>query len=328
MKITLKSKKLFSLPITYLFLLIFINGCSLGTEESEDLPNETETFKQIVQTTVHTSAVGFGAVMATMISEEESRKAFLRTYINYNIFFPDSTGYFYVNDFWGINIAHGTDLSHEGQNRWELQDSRGTFFIQDLINNAIQQNHEFVTYYYLNPSTEQTEEKHAYAEAITGTSYALTSGFYLENDTEFIPNLDKNKLIVSGVAHTFAFGSGSICESFFADTENQTLYFRKYVENVKFFPDESGYLFVVDFDGLCFAHGANKSIEGTNVFDLQDSEGTFFIREMITIAQGAGFGYVEYYYTNPSTNTDELKLVYVESINGTNYFVGAGVYLE
>jgi len=306
--------------------IIFVNSCKEDPVSSQETPNETETYKQIVQTAVHNNATGFEAVMKSIFTGNQSRTDFLRTYLNYNRYFPDSTGYFYVNDFSGINIAHGTNLSLQGQNRWDVKDSKGTYYIQNLISNAKNYVYDFVIYYYLNPSTNLTETKHAYAEAIKGTSYALTSGFYLEKDVKRIPNLEKNKLIVTGVAHTFAFGSGAVCKTLLTTPAEQTDFFRTFAEPVKFLPDSSGYIFVVNLSGLCIAHGANKTLEGTNVMELHDFQGTYFIKQMINLAKNPGYGYVEYYYTNPATNLNEQKLVYIERIQGTDYLVGTGVY--
>ena len=62
-------------PIIILSIILCIfGGCSLGADEVEVNPNETEIFKEILQTTVQSSAVGFGSVMATMIPQVESKK--------------------------------------------------------------------------------------------------------------------------------------------------------------------------------------------------------------------------------------------------------------
>ena len=102
----------------------------------------------------------------------------------------------------------------------------------------------------------------------------------------------------------------------------------RFVEKVKYFDDSSGYMFVVNLNGVVAAHGADKSLEGTYVYDLKDSKGNYFIRDMIDIALNPGSGYVEYYWANPVSGEDEKKLVYVENIYGMDYFVGAGVYLN
>ncbi|MBZ0200820.1 MAG: cache domain-containing protein [Ignavibacteriaceae bacterium] len=322
----IKVKMSFCKRLFILFILSLAIGCKEEPNSPGNPPNETETYKAIVKTAVHTTASGFASVMTSIFTDDQSRTEFLRLYIYNNRYFPDSTGYFYINDFSGINIAHGTNLALQGQNRWNVTDSKGTYYIQSLLYNAQHYNFDFVNYYFLNPSTNTNEKKYAYAEAINRTQYALTSGFYLEKDTKFLTNLEKNKLIVSGVTHTFAFGSAAVCKNVLLTPTLQEEYFKAFVETARFLADSSGYISVTDLSGYCVAHGANKSLEGTNVIDLHDFEGTYFISEMIKIAQNPGYGYVQYYFTNPATNKNEQKLVYVERISGTDYFVGTGVY--
>ena len=76
------------------------------------------------------------------------------------------------------------------------------------------------------------------------------------------------------------------------------------------------------------ANAANKSLNSTNQYDLQDTKGKYVVHDIINTAGTAGGGFVDYYWDNPVTNKNELKLSYFERVKGTNFIIGSGVYLN
>ena len=92
------------------------------------------------------------------------------------------------------------------------------------------------------------------------------------------------------------------------------------------FHDRDLYPFIYDLSGRCVAHGARPALIGKNLLDLKDQDGKYLIREMIRIASGTGFGWVNYKWPNPINNKIEDKTSYVEKMG--DYFVGVGVYRE
>jgi len=97
-------------------------------------------------------------------------------------------------------------------------------------------------------------------------------------------------------------------------------------KSVAEFHDRDLYPFVYDMKGDCVAHGARPALIGKNLIDLKDQDGKYLIREMVTIAQGPGSGWVDYKWPNPLTNKIEDKTSYVEKMG--DYLVGVGVYKE
>jgi methyl-accepting chemotaxis protein len=88
---------------------------------------------------------------------------------------------------------------------------------------------------------------------------------------------------------------------------------------------EAGYFFIYDYKGETIALPTATELEGNNRLNLQDSEGTYIIKEFITAAK-AGGDFVSYIYQNPNTKENERKFGYVEPIKGTKWFVGSGGY--
>lgn len=100
--------------------------------------------------------------------------------------------------------------------------------------------------------------------------------------------------------------------------------FRAITAKTREFHDRDLYPFVYDLKGVNVAHGAKPDLVGKDLIDFKDQNGKFLIREMIDAANGPGSGWVNYRWTNPTTNEIEDKSAYVEKMG--QYFVGVGVY--
>lgn len=84
------------------------------------------------------------------------------------------------------------------------------------------------------------------------------------------------------------------------------------------------YIFVIDFNGVMLAHGANKALVGKNLIELKDSNGKQFMKEMTQGAKTKGKGWQDYNWTNPVTKKIEAKSSYYVK-EGDMYF-GCGIY--
>jgi cytochrome c len=94
------------------------------------------------------------------------------------------------------------------------------------------------------------------------------------------------------------------------------------------FVDGSFYIFAVDFKGLTLAHGGNPALVGQSMFELKDADGKFFIQDFIKVAKEKGSAWVDYKWSNPTTKKVEPKSTYVKRVEGTEYFLGCGIYLK
>lgn len=93
--------------------------------------------------------------------------------------------------------------------------------------------------------------------------------------------------------------------------------------NGSFVKDEL-YIWVWDSTATVLSHGFQHNLIGTNVYDIQDIEGKFFVHEMIDNIKLYGEGWTWYYWDDPQTNTIRKKFGFVKDHNGL--IVGSGTY--
>jgi signal transduction histidine kinase len=127
------------------------------------------------------------------------------------------------------------------------------------------------------------------------------------------------------VVHASAVGLGEVLKKYASEAE-RTDFIRTYINKIRFFTDQTGYFFVYNFDGVNIALPNPNEWQGKNLYDHKDSQGKYVIRELSADAKKGG-GFVEYYWAKPGSKGEFKKLAYAESIPGTSYFIGTGVYI-
>ena len=100
---------------------------------------------------------------------------------------------------------------------------------------------------------------------------------------------------------------------------------RDTIRGLKF--GKNSYFFVFDKDSNTIVHAGKPSLEGKNLSTLKDTRGLLVINELVKVAFGGG-GFVEYYWDNPATKSEALKLSYADMLHEWDYMIGIGIYLD
>lgn len=88
-----------------------------------------------------------------------------------------------------------------------------------------------------------------------------------------------------------------------------------------------GYIFGYTPEGINTVHGANPSLNGTNMINVKGPNGIPLVKELIRAAQGGG-GYVEYSWDKPETGEQAPKLSYAVMLPALNWMLGTGFYID
>lgn len=88
------------------------------------------------------------------------------------------------------------------------------------------------------------------------------------------------------------------------------------------------YVFSADMKGIVIAQSANRALKGKSLWNVKDTKGKLFVREMIEVAQGPGSGWVEYWWLRSGEGKPTLKRSYIRKVPGHDIFVGSGYYVN
>jgi len=89
------------------------------------------------------------------------------------------------------------------------------------------------------------------------------------------------------------------------------------------FVDRDLYLMVIDFDAKFVAHGNNARVIGQGPAS-KDTDGKFFIVDLVQMARATGAGWTEYKWAHPLTNEIGVKQSYFEKCG--DVVVACGIY--
>ncbi len=99
------------------------------------------------------------------------------------------------------------------------------------------------------------------------------------------------------------------------------------LDGLRFFDDKSGYLFIYESDGTNVMLPTNKSLQGKNLSALKDSNGVFFVKELIETAQKGG-GLVKYFFPKVKDGKAFEKFAYSVPFEPYKWTLGTGIYVD
>ncbi|MBN2342637.1 MAG: cache domain-containing protein [Deltaproteobacteria bacterium] len=201
--------------------------------------------------------------------------------------FFDGRGYLFAVDGTGTVQFHGFQPSEIGNNLLDGNDLEKRSFAQKFIDAGRSAAHEgFVEYRYLHP-----DGGNGYAEKISYIKY-------------FQP-LD------------WVIGGGEYLSNVEDDLKQEAV---NRIERIRFGKD--GYVFAGTYDGVSLSGPA----KGKKMWDVQDRDGLYIVRELVSKAQTGG-GFVTYVMPALEGKKSEPKLSYTRGIPEWKWYVGGGMYV-
>jgi len=88
------------------------------------------------------------------------------------------------------------------------------------------------------------------------------------------------------------------------------------------------YFFVLDSSHNMLMHPISDKLDGSNVTNLVDAKGKLLMQELVSTAQAAGEGFVDYYWNRPGGSEPVPKLSYTRYYPEWGWVVATGVYTD
>ena len=157
---------------------------------------------------------------------------------------------------------------------------------------------------------------------ISNHSMKEMSDFSMHSAEQVMVEGQKAKL--EATTHSMAMAMGEALKGM--DEEAQVAALRRYLRDIRYEGDRSGYFYV--YKGTRnVVLAPSPALEGQDLGDRKDVNGTYYVREMARLVQENGKGFVNLVFPKPGMG-DQPKLNYMEAIPGTPFYLGTGVYLD
>ena len=279
---------------------------------------------------VHHNCVSFATGFRNVINDtglSYDAKLFYKSFTYAVKFFDDNSVYVSIENVNGLTISDPMKISREGQSQLNEKDADSLKITPKLLDIVNYSGGGFYKYSSINPATNAKENYFAYVNSIVGLNAYTRSGFYENNAANLYSQNDINELVVKNGVTSMAKAFGKLKSDFALDSAKYIKTLRSFLQNIRFFDNQSGYYYILDMNGINIVQPPDPSVQGMNRYDLKDSRGTYLVRGLIDVAKTGG-GFYSYYYINYQTNKEQMKKAYISPIPGTNFFLGAGVYLN
>jgi PAS domain S-box-containing protein len=206
--------------------------------------------------------------------------------------FFDGNGYYFIANMDGISKLHSLHPDYEEKNVLNVQNANGHYIVRDLRELVLKSKEGFLSYNYQSFKNKTNEQsKITFVKQFKPFNWFIGTGNYPDN----IKN-EMQKLII------------------------------EYIEQVRF--GKNGYVFVVNYDGTVIMNPAQKFMIGTNVLDIEDSNGVKFIQLGRKAVDNPDGGFIHYVWEKPSTSQLSQKISYMKGIKDWQWMIGAGLYVD
>ncbi len=100
------------------------------------------------------------------------------------------------------------------------------------------------------------------------------------------------------------------------------------LRNIRFF-NGRGYYFAVAMNGTDVLYPVRPQLEGTDILNLTDANGSFVIKKELALIKTRGEGFIEALWSQPGpSGTVSLKRSYIKYFEPFDWYLGCGEYLE
>ncbi len=217
--------------------------------------------------------------------------------------FDQGSGYYFIDGLDGLSYLFADLPEYEGTNILDVQDARGKYVIQDMVDIVTQTGEGYYRYHWSKPDCAENDFfKISFVKHFEPLDWFIGTGIYLDA----------------------------------VETSMQKI-ISQYIENHRFGPNQLGYVFILDLldiqggdkFAIMYANPNRPDLIGKYVSDeLQDAKGKMFRKEFLQGLREQGECYVDYWYKKfdepePSPKTSFFKLT-----EDGRFIVAAGVYLD
>ena len=223
--------------------------------------------------------------------------------------------YIFVWGLDGMRYVYPPNLQGEGKNMIDLKDINGKPIGRLIVDAASGEKGEgWVHYQWPKPGEKEPSWKSTFVKKViapSGKTYLVGSGLY-------DPKIDKS-FIVEEVNDVIAL---------IKKVDISALDTIRAKAGEFIFLDT--YVFIKDIKGIELVNPAFPELEGQNLYDLQDSNGKYFIREELEILKTNDDCWMDYMWPKPGETTPSQKWVYVKKVivGQDTLVVGAGFFPE
>lgn len=201
-------------------------------------------------------------------------------------------GYFWINDLDAKMIMHPIFPKFNGQDLFNWKDKNGKLIFREFAKIANENERGFVDYVWPKPGFDEPQPKISLVRIFKPFNWVIGTGDYLTDVTK--------KLQAEAL---------------------------KTISEIRY--GDNGYFWINDSSPKMIMHPIQKELDGKDLSDYKDSEGTFLFNEFVKVAnENPKGGIVKYLWSKPGKDMPQQKFSYVRKFGPWDWIIGTGAYVD
>lgn len=202
------------------------------------------------------------------------------------------SGYFWINDLDAVIIDHPIKPQLNGKNLYDFKDKNGKQIFKEFAATAYKHGEGIVDYVWPKPGYDTPQPKVSFVKLFKPFNWVIGTGEY-----------------VSDVS---------------SKMKEEAL---KTVAGMRY--GKSGYFWINDMHPKMIMHPIKPALDGQDLSQMKDPNGTYLFNEMVKKAQTEHKGgLVKYVWPKPGHEKPQQKFSYVQLFEPWNWVIGTGVYVD
>jgi signal transduction histidine kinase len=309
--------------ISFTLILFFLSGCDKPNQDDLQSYKKNDVLKLVCQTICANTTTGLGSIFIDNDSIACAEMA--QRFTHASRFFEEGEGYVFIETRSGYNISHPANPELQGNSTTGIVDADGKYIVQDMIDLVNYTGFGFLEYRYKNPANDEVEYKTTFVDAIENSTWYAGCGFYHIDYGNLYTQRMMNEEVVKNAVISMAGGVRALLDNYAQDSLQGVYLMRDFLRHIRFFDNQSGYFYVIDYNGYNVVQPPDPSIQGTYEWDIVDSRGNYLVRGLVETAQDGG-GFYSYYWEDYQSGEEKMKTAFVMPVEGYDYLIGSGVY--
>jgi PAS domain S-box-containing protein len=206
--------------------------------------------------------------------------------------FNNGRDYYFIEDISAENTAIALMLpGKEGEDRYNVKDVNGKYFIREMVDLVKTEGEGFVTYYRELPFSTKPLPKISFVKLFEPYNWFIGTGEYLD-DVE-------------------------------KDIQKESL---ERLSQIRF--NKSGYIYVNTYDGISLIKDGKIVEEHLDLWEYIDPDGNKVIQMEREAIKNPTGGFINYFWPKIDSNVHEMKISFVRGFPEWQWMIGAGFYVN
>jgi methyl-accepting chemotaxis protein len=201
------------------------------------------------------------------------------------------TGYFWINDLDANIIDHPIKPSLNGKDLSNFKDKNGKKIFIEFAKVAKNSSSGFVDYVWPKPGFDKPQPKVSYVKLFKPLNWVIGTGAYVDDVTSSLQ--EEAKEAISKMRY-----------------------------------GNKDYFWINDTTPTMIMHPIKPSLNGKNLSEFKDPNGTYLFQDMVKICKSKSKGLVKYHWAKPGFDKPQPKFSYVEEFKPWGWIIGTGAYVD